>query len=320
MSNRTTFQDGEKAPESRMTPDFSKFNVCDSFCKSTTDSKPPGGDGEDCRRISRQLLEEISARLGERDFQIITSVQRYRYMMTSQLQRLYFTDAATPAAALRAASRALKKLRELGLIDTLSRRIGGVRAGSGGLVWHITHAGERLIYLRTQTLTPTKRFFEPSPYFLAHTLAVTEVAVQLTELCRNDKKLTLSTLQPEPECWRTYSEYGAIQSLKPDLFAITVSGQYEDRWFVEVDLDTESPNKIIDKCERYHKYYRSGLEQQESGVFPLTVWIVPSVERKEKLITHIKKTFDKQPRLFAVITADELGQLICQGGDGGSLC
>lgn len=320
MSNRTTFQDGEKAPESRMTPDFSRFMVCDSFCKTITDSKPPGGDGEDCRRISRQLLEEISARLGERDFQIITSVQRYRYMMTSQLQRLHFTDAATPAAALRAASRTLKKLRELGLIDTLSRRIGGVRAGSGGLVWHITHAGERLIYLRTQTLTPTKRFFEPSPYFLAHTLAVTEVAVQLIELCRNDKKLTLSTLQLEPECWRTYSEYGNMLVLKPDLFAITVSGQYEDRWFLEVDLDTESPSKIVAKCEKYHKYYRTGLEQQESGVFPLTVWIVPSVERKEKLITHIKKTFDKQPRLFAVITADELGQLICQGGDGGSLC
>ena len=60
-----------------------------------------------------------------------------------------------------------------------------------------------------------------------------------------------------------------------------MSGQYEDRWFIEVDLDTESPNKIIDKCERYHKYYRSGLEQQESGVFPLTVWIVPSAERKK---------------------------------------
>ena len=99
-----------------------------------------------------------------------------------------------------------------------------------------------------------------------------------------------------------------------------MSGQYEDRWFIEVDLDTESPNKIIDKCERYHKYYRSGLGQQESGVFPLTVWIVPSVERKEKLITHIRKAFDKQPRLFAVITADELEPLVCQGGEGGSLC
>ena len=45
MSNRTTFQDGEKVPKSRMTPDFSKFNVCDSFCKTTTDSKPPGEMG-----------------------------------------------------------------------------------------------------------------------------------------------------------------------------------------------------------------------------------------------------------------------------------
>lgn len=320
MSNRTTFQDGEKAPESRMTPDFSKFNVCDSFCKSTTDSKPPGGDGEDCRRISRQLLEEISARLGERDFQIITSVQRYRYMMTSQLQRLHFTDAATPAAALRAASRALKKLRELGLIDTLSRRIGGVRAGSGGLVWHITHAGERLIYLRTQTLTPTKRFFEPSPYFLAHTLAVAEVAVQLTEFCRDAKKLKLSVMQPEPECWRTYSEYGAVQSLKPDIFAITVSGQYEDRWFLEVDLDTESPSKIVAKCEKYHKYYRTGLEQQEAEVFPLTVWIVPTSDRKERLISHIRETFQHQPKLFAVITKDELEHLVRQGGDERTLC
>ena len=55
-------------------------------------------------------------------------------------------------------------------------------------------------------------------------------------------------------------------------------------------------------------------------MFPLTVWIVPSTARKEKLITHIRKAFDKQPRLFAVITADELEPLICQGGEGGSLC
>ena len=211
-------------------------------------------------------------------------------------------------------------IRDRRRLDHLGRRIGGVRAGSGGLVWHLTHAGERLLYLENHTLTPTKRFTEPSPYFLAHTLAVADIAVQLTELCRGQRTLKLTALQPEPECWRTFSEYGAIQSLKPDLFAITVSRQYEDRWFIEVDLDTESPNKIIDKCERYHKYYRSGLEQQEAGVFPLTVWLVPSAARKEKLITHIRKAFDKQPRLFAVITAGELGSLICQGGEGGSLC
>jgi len=319
MSNRTTSQDDEKTPENRMIPDFSKFMVHDSYCNSITDSSP-AADGEDRRRLSRQRLEEVEARLGERDKQILTAIQRYRYLLTSQLQRLYFADAATPTAALRAASRALKKLREMGLIDHLARRIGGVRAGSGGLVWHLTHAGERLIYLHGQTLTSTKRFSEPSPYFLAHTLAVADVAVELTELCREGHGAKLSLIQAEPECWRTYSDYGTVLALKPDLFAITVSGRYEDRWFIEVDLDTESPKKIIDKCERYHRYYRTGLEQQEAEVFPLTVWIVPTTERKEKLITHIREAFDKQPRLFTVITKNELKLLIWQGGEGGSLC
>lgn len=247
MSNRTTFQDGEKMPESRITPDFSKFNVCDSYCNPITDSKPPGGGGEAQRRVSRRRLEEISAQLSERDFEVITSIQRYRYMLTSQLQRLYFADSATPTAALRAASRALKKLRELGLVGTLSRRIGGVRAGSGSLVWHITHAGERLIYMRNSVLTPTKRFFEPSPYFLAHTLAVAEVAVQLTEFCRKTHNLTLSALQPEPECWRTYSEYGSILALKPDLFAITMCGQVV---CLPIILASKSSSQALPEAQR----------------------------------------------------------------------
>lgn len=320
MSNRPTPQDSEKTPESRSGPDFSKFNVHDSFRIPNTDTPGPEGSGEERRRISRQRLEEAEERLAERDMQVLVAVQRYRYLLTSQIQRLYFTDAATPTAALRAASRALRKLREMGLIDHLARRIGGVRAGSGGLVWYLTHAGERLLRLHEQSVSPVRRFFEPSPHFLAHSLAVAEIAVQLTGLCRETHGAKLTALQPEPECWRTYSEYGTLMALKPDLFAITVSGQYEDRWFIEVDLDTESPAKIIGKCEKYHKYYRSGLEQGEHGVFPLTVWIVPTMARKEKLISHIREAFDKQPKLFAVITGDELAHLIQYGGDQQILC
>ncbi len=317
MSNRTTPQDGEESRESRPAPDFSKFMVHDSFTNSISS---PATAGEECRRLTRQQLVETAAALSERDGKILTAVQRYRYLLTGQIQRLYFYTAATPTAAHRAAARSLKRLQGLGLVDHLARRIGGVRAGSGGLVWHLTHAGERLLRLHEQTTSPVRRFFEPSPYFLAHSLAVAEVAVNLTEICREQHSMKLTALQPEPECWRTYSEYGSMLSLKPDLFAITVSGQYEDRWFIEVDLATESPSKVVDKCERYHKYYHSGLEQQEAGVFPLTVWIVPTVERKEKLIKHIREAFDKQPRLFTVITKDELWALVCQGGEGGTLC
>lgn len=315
MSNRTTPQDRDRTAESRPTPDFSKFNVHDSFSNSISS---PAAHGEE-RRLSRQQLEEVEGRLGDRDRQILTTVQCYRYLLTGQIQRLYFCDAATSTAARRAAARALRKLKDMGLVDHLARRIGGVRAGSGGLVWHLTHAGERVLRLHTQSASPMRHFFEPSPYFLAHTLSVAEIAVQITELCR-ECGTKLTTLQPEPECWRTYSEYGSALALKPDLFAITVSGQYEDRWFIEVDLATESPAKVVGKCEKYHKYYRTGLEQQEVEVFPLTVWIVPTVERKEKLIAHIRAAFDKQPKLFSVITTDELTHLIRHGGDGGTLC
>lgn len=316
MTNRMTSQVGKAKAEKPQFADFSRYKVCDSYCNplSTIDA-PEGGR----HRLSRRRLEELDARLGEKDKEALSVIQQHRYLMTGQVQRLAFTDATTPTAALRATSRCLKKLKELGLADNLSRRIGGVRAGSSSLVWYLSHAGERLLRLYDQKKATNRRFFEPSPYFLAHTLAVAEVSIQLIELCRRHK-MELLSLQSEPECWRSYSERGICLSLKPDLYAATVSGEYEDRWFLEIDLDTESPAKVIDKCKRYHQYYRSGLEQKESGVFPLTVWIVPGTARKQHLLEHIRPAFDKQPRLFAVITADELEDLILQGGKGDMLC
>ena len=142
MTIPPTSRDGEKTPETRTAPDFSKFNVHDSFCNPITKTNP---SGEGHRHLSRQQLEAVLANLSKRDIEVIASIQRYRYLLTSQLQRLYFSDASTPTAGLRAASRSLKKLRELGLINHLARRIGGVRAGSGAMVWYLTHAGERLI-------------------------------------------------------------------------------------------------------------------------------------------------------------------------------
>ena len=316
MTNRMTSQDSKTEPRKPQLTDFSRYKVCDSYCNPPSATDTPAGGRH---RLSRRQLEELDACLKAQDKEALLAIQRHRYLMTGQVQRLVFMESVTSTAALRAASRCLKKLKELGLIDTLSRRIGGVRAGSGSLIWYLSHAGERLLRLHDQKEAANRRFFEPSPYFLAHTLAVAEVSIQLTELCRK-YQMELAELQPEPECWRSYSDRGICLSLKPDLYAITVSGEYEDRWFLEIDLDTESPTKVIEKCRRYHQYYRSGLEQKESGVFPLTVWIVPDTDRKQHLLEHIRAAFDKQPRLFAVITADELEELICQGGEGDMLC
>ena len=323
MTNRLT--NGEEKPQAETpeAPDFSRYKVCDSYSVPATDSPTADGtpdtDSHSSQRVSKKQLRELDSRLGERDRELLGAVQKYRYLMTGQIQRLLFTDAVNPSAGLRAASRSLKKLSGFGLVASLSRRIGGVRAGSGSLIWYLTHAGERLLRLHDSRAFPVRRHFEPSAYFLAHTLAVAETAIQLIEICRKHEPEMLS-LQLEPECWRTYSNAGVSCSLKPDLYAATMSEEYEDRYFIEVDLDTESPAKIIEKCQKYHAYYRSGLEQEESEMFPLTVWIVPSVTRKEKLIRHLKEAFDKQAKLFAVITSDELEHLILEGGDREMLC
>ena len=77
---------------------------------------------------------------------------------------------------------------------------------------------------------------------------------------------------------------------------------------------------MVEKCQRYHRYYRSGLEQKASGVFPLTVWVAPDEARKTRLATAIRTAFDKQPKLFAVITGEELEHLVRYGGDKDMLC
>ena len=270
-------------------------------------------------RISQAQLEDIEPALSERDKAILATVRKCRYLTTGQIQRLHFTEAATPNAALRGANRNLNKLRDFGFIDTLSRRVGGVRAGSSSLIWFLTDAGERMLRLGNYTARPRKRYFEPSPYFLAHTLAVSECYVQLFEICAGDG-LSLVEAELEPSCWRDYNHKGTMTTLKPDLFAIANCGKFEDRYFFEMDLNTESPAVILEKCHRYHMYYQSSLEQKQYGIFPLTVWIVQDAARKESLTAHIRAEFQKWPRLFIVITPDELEKLIRQGVDGTTLC
>ena len=50
-----------------------------------------------------------------------------------------------------------------------------------------------------------------------------------------------------------------------------------------------------------------------NGVFPITVWIVPDEQRKQKMIEAIKENFKKAPSMFAVITAEEFEELIRSG-------
>ncbi len=265
------------------------------------------------KRTSRKQLEAILLTLGDRDMEVLRSVWTHRYLTTEQIRRLYFTSAANPTAGLRATTRNLNKLRGLALVDRLERRIGGVGSGSGSYVWRLLAAGEHLLRMSGDITRPKQKRFEPSRLFLAHTLAVSEFYVRLTEICVGSVKLT--QVQSEPDSWRTFRSGGKKVTLRPDLFAITENEQYEDQWLFEVDLDTEAPARIIEKCRRYQLFYRSGSKYQQGGVFPLVVFIVPDETRKAALIKQIRAEFRKQRNIFTVITPEELAPLIIQGPD-----
>ncbi len=319
-TNRPTFRSDEYADDS---PDISAqkpFKGSDPYrhvavAYSTSEEAIPIGV-----RVGKNQLEKYSEELTERDREILASLKKCKFLLTGQIQRLHIIDASTQKAARRAAARELRKLKDYGLVATLERRIGGSRAGSGSLIWHLTEAGERFLVMDNPEQYTRRRYLEPSRMFLKHSLAISECYVQLVEICRRTPGLTLLTADWEPDCWRPYSHHGNTVQLKPDLFFATKCGEYEDRWFVEIDLATESPTTILRKCERYHDYYKTNLEQRKHGVFPVTMWLVPDKARKEVLRTAISEAYKKSTKMFLVIMPDELEELIVRGFDAKDLC
>jgi len=263
--------------------------------------------------FTKHRLEELEQRLSERDRHILTSLLRCRYLTTLQIARLHYGGAISRRAAIRAANRCLTRLREYDLIRALTRRIGGVRAGSGSFVWTLTPGGFRLLQAGAGGDQPRKQFREPSMQFLAHSLVISEAYLQLTEICTRHA-MVLATVQFEPDCWRRYSDRGGKQLvLKPDLYAVTQGGGYEDCWFIEIDCDTETIARIIEKCERYIHYLCSGVEQERTCVFPYVVWLTPDTKRRDSVARNIRAAFPKGPNIFLVILPDELEALIRKG-------
>jgi len=217
-------------------------------------------------------LDEVRLALSTRDMAVLATLGRFHLATGQQLRRLHFVGHSGPEAAARATRRALRRLADLDLIDHLQRRIGGVRAGSSGLVWHLSRTGWRMLaQVEGRTLPRRLDTAEPSLRTCDHRLAVTEVAVQMHEAAAA-KVCDVIVLDPEPSCWRTYlNAGGGTVTLKPDLFAVTAQpkAEFEDVWFIEVDRATESKATILSKAAQYEAYRRSGREQQAQGVFRL---------------------------------------------------
>ena len=272
------------------------------------------------KRTGRRELEIIRTSLSDGDLAILRLVADHRFLTTNQICKFHFTNKPTKTAALRSANRTLARLRDLRLLVSLERRIGGVRAGSGSFVWSLGIIGARTLNDGDANGSTSCRYreHEPTTTFLEHHLAVAEVHLEL-QMVASGQAIALSSLQLEPTCWRSYLGPGGERRwLKPDLAVTTTSDDFEDHWFFEIDRGTEPPSRVLRKCLQYREYRATGIEAHRVGVFPAVVWIVPSSKRVQSLQICLKEREGMGDRLFSFITLDQLGDLVISGPEGGT--
>ncbi len=269
----------------------------------------PTKDLRSSNRLSSRKLTVISARLSDRDRQILETVDRFRLMSGGQLGRLFWPD-GLPATRARLARHGLSRLSRLGVLAALSRRVGGVRAGSAGLCFAVGPAGQRL-------LPPDGRRprspYTPGERYLRHLLAVAGLYVELVEAQRQGDTEVL-VFEPEPECWRTYTAgFGVTVTLKPDAYVKLGIGEYEYSWLIEVDRATEALTTIQRKAQRHLDYHRSGAARRSHGVAPRVLWVVPDEQRAEQVQGVMERLGREADRLFAVTTSAEAVRALTVG-------
>lgn len=253
------------------------------------------------RVVGKLALEDLRERLSGRDMAIIGQVADLRLMTGRQIEAVHFPvgEHDTAAAAARAARRCLERLARTNLLIRLERRIGGVRAGSRSFVYALGPVGHRVLH-RDEA---RPRYREPSATFVDHTLAVTQLVVDLTVRSQLGG-MDLLRMQAEPRCWRQFTSAAGVTVLRPDLFVALGVGEFEHRWFCEVDRGTEHLPALLRKCRTYEAYYATGTEQRDHGVFPRGCWIVPDQRRAERLRRAIDKDSRLTDALFVVTTHD----------------
>jgi hypothetical protein len=265
------------------------------------------------RRSTR--LQAVDQRLSERDRQLVLEVVRLRFLSAGQLERLFFHGIAAPVTRARRARRQLARLVELELLWRLERRVGGVRAGSTGYVYGATAEARRLdAWLRGEPLTRAQAAHEPGASFVEHSVACSELFVQLAEAERADS-FELLEHQAEPDCWRRFlGSMGTQRHLRPDAFVRLGVGEWEQLAFVEIDRGSEGSAALVRKLELYVAYWRSGAEQHQRGVFPKVVWLVTGDRRLRLLRCEITLLPPDAQAIFTAAPFDAALDVLCGGG------
>ncbi len=260
-------------------------------------------------RVTWAAVERAAGGLSPRDRAILADVGRVRVLTGQQIGRLHFAE-LQGAHRDRTRRRVLERLVSLQLLATLERRVGGVRAGSAGLVFALGPAGQRLLALEAigNLGGRARRPSTPTGRFLMHNLAASELYVGLVEADRAGS-LTLVSFQAEPDCWWRDSEG---EWVKPDAYAVVSAEAVQDSWAVEVDMGTESGPTLRRKLAAYLVLVEQDESGPNGGVLPRVLVTVPDERRRTVLRGVVSGLPPPASELVMVVLQDEACPRIVQ--------
>jgi hypothetical protein len=222
----------------------------------------------------------------DRDWQLVMEVNRLRIASGDQLERLCFTAVAAGRSRTVTRSRVLARLTHWRVLVPVGRRIGGQAKGSTVQAFALDSVGQRLIRQRQLAEATAVRVRRPGPpgeRWLRHTLAVSQLYVELTEQARRSGwHLAEFTAEPGAH-WPD----GAGGWLKPDAYAVLERPGARDHWWIEVDLATESLPTIRGKLQSYLDFQQRGT-RGPGGVMPWVLVATVSAKRRDAIAAVVR--------------------------------
>lgn len=250
--------------------------------------------------------------LTRRDSELFLALWRFGVLLRDQIHALCFGS-----CALRRCSRRLKLLADAGFIVPFNLPLGGtygvVAFTPGQYAYRLGPAAvETTAFLAGwDTDAMARRVLRGSPTYVAHALAVAQVAVAFHRAFSGEgNKLALVVLRGEIESRHTY-EYRVEghanwrqDTIKPDAMAVVnTPDKLRTHFAIEVDMGQMSASAWYEKTQAYRRYVATGAFRARYGAESrlLVLTITTTHERAQRLISPV----DSDNILFPVATTLE---------------
>jgi hypothetical protein len=269
-------------------------------------------------RVKMPYIEQLAERLSTRDQSIISTVHRLRLASGTQLERLHFYELSGRSRSVKR-GQVLKRLVNAGVLMPLPRRIGTAQGGSARQKYTLDSAGQHLARLQANHEAPrtlVRRPRPPSGRFAKHTLAVSELYVELMERSREGGFKVVDFLVEGAAYWPD----GLGGWLKPDAFVQLERGTMTHYWWYEADMGTEDLlTTIPKKLMAYLNFVQRG-QLGPDDVMPRVLIGVSDRKRQDEIQAVVEALPDPASALFGVAELVEAvkvmaGDLMgCTGG------